>query len=68
MSKTSYLHTTLEAIAQSPGNTPCSDTPHLAILQVRKALLPADNSKKIIAIFVFLELADAADLAQTLQR
>ena len=68
MSKTSYLHTTLEAIAQSPGNTPCSDTPHLAILQVRKALLPADNSKKIIAIFVFLELADAADLAQTIQR
>lgn len=68
MSKTSYLHTTLEAIAQSPGNTPCSDTPHLAILLARKALLPADNSKKIIAIFVFLELADAADLAQTLQR
>ena len=68
MSKTSYFHTALGTIVQSLGNTACSDTPHLAILQVRKALLSADNSKKIIAIFVFLELADAADLAQTLQR
>ena len=68
MSKTSYFHTALGAIAQSLGNTPCLDTSCLAILLARKALLPADNSKKIIAIFVFLELADAADLAQTLQR
>ena len=68
MSKTSYFHTALGAIAQSLGNTPCLDTSCLAILPVRKALLPTDNSKKIIAIFVFLELADAANLAQTIQR